>query len=285
MTRVALVTVAAAVLTLATVVWPWSSSWSSGRWEGGGRRAWPRVVRPAHEDAGEEGSPPWTPARWRPGSARRSSRRWSPPQFGRARRARRDAERRSVAVLDLLDALAPALRAGLPPPAALRAIAHPSPERRSALLVALLEAADRAEDLAPVWRAEAEELASSDLGLVAAAWALCEGLGSPLAPTVATVSRAVRQRRALRQRMEAALAGPRTSMTVLTALPAAGPVLALTMGVSPLDLYASPAGAGALASGVVLVGVGRLWGARLVASVGVDGPAHRGRRRAQGRQG
>lgn len=152
MTRVALVTVAAAVLTLATVVWPWSSSWSSGRWEGGGRWAWPRVVRPAHEDAGEEGSPPWTPARWRPGSARRSSRRWSPPQFGRARRARRDAERRSVAVLDLLDALAPALRAGLPPPAALRAIAHPSPERRSALLVALLEAADRAEDLAPVWR-------------------------------------------------------------------------------------------------------------------------------------
>ncbi len=266
MTRIV---VAAAVLALAVTLWPrptagWPRTGVAGRpldvaGVGGSLRSAPDVVA---------GQAWWRLARsggFRPGR---------PP---RSRAARREAERRTDQVLDLLDALAPALRAGLAPAAALRAVAPPSPDRQPGLLGDLLDAADRAEDLAPVWRAEAVELASTDLGLIAAAWALCERLGSSLAPTVGTVSRVVRQRRAVRQRMEAAVAGPRTSMTVLTALPVVGPILALAVGVSPVDLYASPAGVASLVAGVVLLGVGRLWGARLIASIGVDGRAERSR--------
>lgn len=251
MTRVALAT---ALLALATAVWPRPSEWAD-------RRSWIGVIRPVDELA--DGSRPTgdAPARW-----------WRRP-LRRTRRSGRDTDRRTTEVLALLDALAPALRAGLSPAAALEAVASPSVDQRSPLLVALLHAADRADHLAPVWRAEADEMSSGDLALVAAAWALCERLGSPLAPTVATVSRVVRQRRAVRQRTAAALAGPRTSMTVLTALPAAGPVLSLALGLSPVDLYASPAGAAALVAGVLLLGVGRWWGARLVASIGDADPA------------
>lgn len=242
MTRIV---VAAAVLALAVTLWPRPTA------------GWPRtgVAGRPLDVAGVGGSPRSAPdvvagqAWWR--LARSGG--FRPGRPPRSRAARREAERRTDQVLDLLDALAPAL------------------------LGDLLDAADRAEDLAPVWRAEADELASTDLGLIAAAWALCERLGSSLAPTVGTVSRVVRQRRAVRQRMEAAVAGPRTSMTVLTALPVVGPILALAVGVSPVDLYASPAGVASLVAGAVLLGVGRLWGARLIASIGVDGRAERSR--------
>lgn len=260
MTRVAL---AGALLALAAVLWPRSSL-------RGVRRAWSGVVRRPDPDAEAVGASDLT------SSWGHRCRTWfeGPPRPLRTRRSRqRDAERKTEEVLDLLDALAPALRAGLPPASALRAVASPSPERRSLLLARLLQAADRAEPLAAVWRAEADDLSSSDLALVAAAWALCERLGSPLAPTVVTVGGAVRQRRAVRQRLEAARAGPQMSMTVLSALPAVGPLLALALGVSPVDLYASPAGVASLAAGAILLGVGRLWGARLVASVGADSAA------------
>ena len=98
---------------------------------------------------------------------------------------------------------------------------------------ALGQAAQRGEALAPVWFAYAEALRSDDLRLVAAAWSLCDTLGSPLAPTVATVSHVVRRRRSVRQRIAAALAGPRATMRVLTALPLSGPFVAIAVGVSP----------------------------------------------------
>jgi tight adherence protein B len=191
-------------------------------------------------------------------------------------------------VLELLDALGPALRAGLPPSDALRAVSSadaadpvglgsdlrtgpaPGPTIGPPLLSALVRAADEGTDLSTVWRREAEVRRSSDLALVASAWSLCERLGSPLAATVTTVSAVVRDRRAVRRRMDVALAGPRASMTVLTALPAVGPLLALVMGVSPADLYASAAGTASLAAGLALLAFGRWWGARLVRGVGLE---------------
>jgi tight adherence protein B len=193
------------------------------------------------------------------------------------------------ALLTLLDAVGPALRAGLAPGDALRAVApegvaspvgrddaaegrgshsgslaRPTPER---FVSDLLHGADRGEPLAPIWRQWATRTGSSDLGLVAAAWALCERLGAPLAATVATVGSVVRRRAEVERRTAAALAGPRASMAVLTVLPLAGPLIALVMGLSPLDLYASPPGAAALGAGLALLLVGRWWGARLVRSI------------------
>ena len=131
-------------------------------------------------------------------------------------------------------------------------------------------AAQRGEALAPVWFAYAEALRSDDLRLVAAAWSLCDTLGSPLAPTVATVSHVVRRRRSVRQRIAAALAGPRATMRVLTALPLSGPFVAIAVGVSPGDLYTEAAGAMSLAVGLAVLLLGRLWAGRMIRAVTVE---------------
>jgi tight adherence protein B len=131
-----------------------------------------------------------------------------------------------------------------------------------------------------VWFAYAETLRSDDLRLVAAAWTLCDTLGSPLAPTVATVSDVVRRRQAVRHRIAAALAGPRATMRVLTALPLSGPFVALAVGVSPGDLYTETAGDLSLAVGLVMLLLGRLWASRMIRAVTMEprGPERRGAR-------
>jgi tight adherence protein B len=218
------------------------------------------------------------PARAR--SAPRRQRSTSPWSLPRRRRRGRAVERAAVEILDVLDALAPALRAGLPPAAALRLVTRsgaPSGPRPSTSVPSgsgalddLAEAAAQGGPLAPTWSAYADALSSSDLRLVAAAWSLCDALGSPLAPTVATVADAVRRRRAVRQRIAAASAGPRATMRVLTALPLTGPLVALAVGVSPGDLYAEPAGAASLVVGLVLLLLGRFWAGRLVGAVAAE---------------
>jgi tight adherence protein B len=113
-------------------------------------------------------------------------------------------------------------------------------------------------------------MGSDDLRLVAAAWSLCDTVGSPLAPTVATVSEVVRRRRSVRQRISAAVAGPRATMRVLTALPLSGPFVALAVGVSPGDLYTGTAGAMSLAVGLAVLLLGRLWAGRMIRAVTVE---------------
>jgi tight adherence protein B len=188
------------------------------------------------------------------------------------RRRRRAAGRAETEMLDVLDALAPSLRAGIPPVAALRLVTRSGAGAASgsAALHDLAEAAADGGPLAPTWSTYADLLSSSDLRLVAAAWSLCDTLGSPLAPTVATVADVVRRRRTIRDRIAAASAGPRATMRVLTALPLSGPLVALAVGVSPVDLYAEPAGAASLLLGLALLLFGRFWAGRLVAAVAAE---------------
>jgi tight adherence protein B len=185
------------------------------------------------------------------------------------RRARAESERAAVDAVEVLDALAPALRAGLPPVAALRLVTSTAPPGRLAL-GELHEAAARGEPLGSTWSACAEAVDSDDLRFVAAAWTLCDTLGSPIAPTVSTIAAMVRRRRAVRQRIAAALAGPQATMRVLTALPLTGPLLALAVGVSPADLYAQPSAAASVATGLVLLVLGRAWTSRMVRAVSAE---------------
>jgi tight adherence protein B len=208
------------------------------------------------------------PASARPASGRQHSTSLR-SVTGRRRRGRA-AERAETEMLDVLDALAPALRAGLSPVAALRLVTSSGATFGSAAPVDLAEAAAEGGPLAPTWSAYADGLSSSDLRLVAAAWSLCDTLGSPLAPTVATVADVVRRRRAIRDRIAAASAGPRATMRVLTALPLSGPLVALAVGVSPADLDAEPAGAASLVLGLTLLLLGRFWAGRLVAAVAAE---------------
>jgi tight adherence protein B len=198
-----------------------------------------------------------------------SPRRWAL----RRRRAYREAQ--AAAVLRLLDALVPALKAGLPPLAALRTVTMLSDTDDVA--ATLIEAADTGLPLGPVWLGTANRLGSADLRLAGSAWSLCDAMGSPLAPTLATVVTTVRQRRELQRRIDAALAGPQATVRVLSVLPALGPVVAVLVGVPVEQLYAGSAGLVALASGAALLLLGRWWCRRLVRSVAGDGRSARRR--------
>lgn len=191
-------------------------------------------------------------------------RRWvGPLRRGRAVGAARRAE--AAAVLDLLDALGPALRSGLSPAAALGCLDRPvDMASRGTLVTELSAAAATGKSLAPVWAARAEQQASPELRLVAAAWSLSESLGAPLADAAALAADLLRQRQERQRRLAVALAGPRATVVVLTLLPLGGPALALLLGLSPVELYANPPAVASVLLGLALLLLGRSWCSRMV---------------------
>lgn len=174
-------------------------------------------------------------------------------------------------VLALVDVVAPALRAGLTPAAALRLAAGPGTGRQgssspgAALADRLARAAEQGEPLASLWAQAAG--GAPELDLLARAWALSEETGAPLADAAATVGALVRHRLATQRRLEVAVAGARATMNLLTLLPLAGPLAALALGVGPRQLFGGPAAQTCLVAGLGLALVGRLWVRRIVAAV------------------
>jgi len=204
-------------------------------------------------------------------------------QLGRDLLHRRSAwQDRAVArtVLALVDAVAPALEAGLPPAAAFLLAADsvaPAQEPRPGPAAAWVRAAGRAvaegAPVSAVLRRGADALGSRELAVLAAAWSLSEETGGPLADAVRTAGAVVRGSMAQRERMLAAVAGARSTMNILTVLPIGGPLIALAVGLDPSRLYlGSPLNQACLVMGVVLAVAGRAWVRRLVAGA-VRGPA------------
>ncbi|MGG5259732.1 hypothetical protein [Phycicoccus avicenniae] len=104
----------------------------------------------------------------------------------------------------------------------------------------------------------------ADLEVLGRAWRLSEDAGVAASRTTAGAAAAIRGRVAARERVGAALAGPRASMALLTALPLAGPFVGLLLGVSPSALYGSVPARAAAVLGVLLTVAGWAWGRRLV---------------------
>jgi tight adherence protein B len=104
-----------------------------------------------------------------------------------------------------------------------------------------------------------------DLDLLVAAWRLAEDAGAPSSAVTSAAASAVRERRASRERAEVAVAGPRTSMWLLTALPLVGPVGGFLVGFGPDRLYASTASRAAATVGVLLTVTGWLWARAVLA--------------------
>ena len=148
-------------------------------------------------------------------------------------------------LLALVEAVLPALQAGLAPGAALRlaadATANGRPSGPTAALAHHL-AALSAEGLpiGPLWAQAATAWQSRELRLLAQAWSLTEDLGAPLAEAVLTTAGLLRARLRAERRVAGAVAGARATMNVLTALPLGGPFLALALGVSPSELTGRP---------------------------------------------
>ena len=194
-------------------------------------------------------------------------------------RGRRGRKGRHVAgvspqdLLGLLDAVVPALEAGLAPASALRIVADARcgsgrTDPLTALARDLSAAAAGGAGLGPLWRAAAAAEGSAELLLLAQAWSLTEDMGAPLAQAVRTTTGLLEARIAHERRLAAAVAGAKATVNLLTILPLGGPLVALVLGIGPGELFGgSRLTQGSLALGLALAGVGRLWVRRMVRAV------------------
>jgi len=199
------------------------------------------------------------------GSVRDRGRRW--------RKGRPVAGVSPQDLLGLLDAIVPALEAGMAPASALRIVADARcgsgrPDPLTALTRDLSAAAAGGARLGPLWRAAAEAEASAELLLLAQAWSLTEDMGAPLAQSVRTTAGLLEARIAHERRLAAAVAGAKATVNLLTVLPIGGPLLALVLGIGPGELFGSSRlTQGSLVLGLALAGIGRLWVRRMVRAV------------------
>ncbi len=108
--------------------------------------------------------------------------------------------------------------------------------------------------------------ARAHLTCVAVALDACERAGAPVAPALASLAAALRAEHEAERDREAALAAPRSTAAVMTALPGIGLLLGLALGVDPLAvLVDTVAGRVALVLGLSCWAAGRWWIHRLVA--------------------
>ncbi len=101
--------------------------------------------------------------------------------------------------------------------------------------------------------------ARRDLALLVAAWRLVEEVGAAASAVTTSAAVSVRERRAAADRTAVVVAGPRASMLLLSALPLAGPAVALLVGLSPGRLYDSTAARLLGAAGLLVTALGWWW--------------------------
>jgi tight adherence protein B len=155
------------------------------------------------------------------------------------------------------------LDVGSSPVVALTAAATVAGAHRPAFVAAASALADGSD----VGAAVNEVSADPQLIVIARAWQLAAALGIPLAGVLARVDDDVQARRDQDRVVAAALAGPRSSATLLAGLPVLGIVLGLAMGAQPLHVLLDTGGGRLLlGAGVLLDAVGIVWTARLISS-------------------
>lgn len=204
------------------------------------------------------------------------------------RRLAGQARHRAAAVVELCTGLAGELRGGATPEQALhlvtaRLAADPEALRRlGEEPVARLAAGRYGGDVPAALHLLAELPGGSGAAAVAACWRVAADSGSGLAAALDRVAEALRGERALAEEIAGELAGPRTTIAVLAALPGVGLLLGAAIGARPVEvLLHTPSGLGCLVAGAVLEGLGVLWTARIVraAAHGAPGvPPERGGR-------
>ena len=98
---------------------------------------------------------------------------------------------------------------------------------------------------------------------------MCQGAGSSLAIAVDRLEEALRADQAVRDEVEAELAGPRATAALLATLPVVGVLMAAGLGAHPLHvLLHTPPGWGLLVGGVGLDLLGVWWTGRIVRMAG-----------------
>lgn len=152
--------------------------------------------------------------------------------LGRAA-ADRVRRRADAALTEAVGSLAADLRAGQHPAEALAAVAGSATEHRAVMAV----------------------------------WSVSERSGAPAADVLDRVEQDLRAREDQRREVTAALAGPRSTGTLLAVLPLLGIGLGAGMGAHPIAiLLGQPRGQVALVVGIALEALGVLWTSRIIAS-------------------
>lgn len=188
----------------------------------------------------------------------------------RRRRARRTSGvAGAVAAGQLADALrriTDELRTGGHPATALAACAADGP-LAAALLAPAAAAARLGDDVPAALRraGTARPEVAGDLDRVAATWSLAEHHGIPLADLLADAHDTIRWRLRFAAGVQAQLAGPRATATVLTTLPLVGIGLGQLMGADPIGtLRGGVIGQVLLVLGIGLMAVGNAWTERIL---------------------
>jgi tight adherence protein B len=169
--------------------------------------------------------------------------------------------------------LADELRAGQRPVVALATAAR-AVDRSPivGLLTAAAAAARVGGDVPTTLRADAARLGTSGaarlgVDMLAAAWAVSDRSGAPLADTLDRAEADLRSRERQRQLVAGQLAGPRATAVLLAGLPGLGIALAAGSGGQPLAiLFGTRIGQVALLAGAVLQALGTVWSTRILRS-------------------
>ncbi|WP_019144458.1 type II secretion system F family protein [Aeromicrobium massiliense] len=174
------------------------------------------------------------------------------------RRARAATTRREVA--EAMDVLAAQVRAGLAPATAVRAAAEDLPWLGGVAGVAAVGG-----DVPAALRTSAARPGAAALGSLAAAWAVAERSGAPLAEVLERLGDGVRADLEVHREVESAVAPARATSRLLAGLPVLGLGLGGSLGSDPVHvlLHTLP-GALCLVAGVGLSLLGLLWVDHLV---------------------
>jgi tight adherence protein B len=179
-------------------------------------------------------------------------------------RAARLRSQREAACAELVFALAAELRAGRPAAQALEAAAGTAGVLGDDARVAAASVRSGATG------AQALEALSSTPGCaalrgVAAAWAVSERVGGPVADVLDRLGEALDADAEVERTLQAALAGPRSTVVMLAALPALGLVLGQSVGAHPTALLLHrPLGWALLGGAAVFETAGLTWTRSLV---------------------
>ena len=184
----------------------------------------------------------------------------------RRRAARRAVTGRRGECVEVVHALAAELRAGRPPGAALSVVAASCSwvrEPLSGAATAVRNGADAATEL----RRVADVPGCAAFESVAAAWSVTDRVGGPVATVLERIGAGLEADRLHREAVDAALAGPRATTTLLAVLPLLGVALGRAMGADPVQLLLHrPLGWALLAAAAVLELLGLAWMRRIARS-------------------
>jgi tight adherence protein B len=189
---------------------------------------------------------------------------WAARRLIQTSRERHERSTRRAQVVELCDALAAELAAGLPASLAAERACATWDELRD-----VVHSARLGDNLAVALRRQAVALPGAEgLRSIAAAWEVAERSGAALVIVLSKVAEGLRTDEEARDEVTAALGPPRATAKMLAVLPLFGLTLGASMGADPLGfLLGSPPGLLCLAIGCGLALVGLWWVERLASAV------------------